>query len=93
MGDRIGVVFIDRNGDDSFVLQSHWAGRALLIDVQKWMREVDTEKIYASEAIARFLTWYGRTHDGDGDFCIQESDDDTEDNGVFIADLKQGVIG
>lgn len=98
MGDRIGIQFVDEDGDESVVLHSHWMGRALLVLAQQWLQSFGEgsdrpSKMYCNEAAAHFLMWVGAT-EGIVDIDIQDQDDygDTEDNGVFIVNLVDKVV-
>ena len=96
MGDRIGIQFVNENCDDSIVIHSHWMGRRLLILAQEFMKdyELGLEDLHPSEAVAKFLMWFGMKYGVSDAIDTQDSDcyDDCEDNGVFTINLKTKMI-
>lgn len=99
MGDRIGLVFRDENGEESdIIIHSHWMGRDLLKLAQRFYKECsdETKEAYCGTVTARFMLWLGITqceHVDDLDIDLQTEDDDCEDNGIWVMDMKTGMIG
>ncbi len=99
MGDRIGLMFRDEDGEESdIIIHSHWMGRGLLELAQEFYKECDddTKEAWVGTVIARFMFWVSSRFlnlEGHPDIDLQTEDDDCEDNGVWVMDMKTGVIG
>ena len=99
MGDRIGLVFRDADGEESdIIIHSHWMGRDLLKLAQRFYKDCsDTiRSAWVGEVTARFMLWLGKIYSefiDDLDIDLQTEDDDCEDNGVWVMDMKTGMVG
>lgn len=95
MGDRIGLKFRDDNGEESdIIIHSHWMGRGLLKLAQEFYKECDddTKEAWVGTVIARFMFWSASKFIGYPDIDLQTEDDDCEDNGVWVMNMKTGVL-
>jgi len=95
MGDRVGLVFLDKYGEESFVLHSHWMGRALVVAAQDFLRSgMLSVQDTCDEALVKFIGWYGTRYGVPSSMDIQDKGcyDDTEDNGVWTVDIEGEVV-
>ena len=98
MGNRIGLVFKDDMEECDIILHSHWMGRDLLKLAQQFYKEMPdhVRSEPCTYVTARFLLWLGtifKHQINELDIEVQTTDDDCEDNGVWVMDMTTGIIG